>query len=415
MTRRAIAIGLAVMTTLLGLVVVWQFRIAVVYVLISLVIAAALRPLASRLEGRRTLERAAWIVLYVVVAVGVGLTVFLTSTYAITEIQALAGSVSVQDAWTLPAWLKDSAFERLLAATLPAPSKLFVAITGSKGQLVLPAVFGFVQGVGGLISAAVVISILSIYWSTSQGHFERLWLSLLPSDQRTPARSIWQLVESQLGAYIRGQLVESILVGVLLVLGYRLLGSPYPALLAAAGALASLVPVVGAALAVTAALLVGLLTSAQLGVVSALYALTVVAAIGGWIIPRLFGRRWSNPILTTVLLLALADALGLLGILVAPPLSVVCQILWRRLVSHRRSAQAATQVSDLVARQERAWAIIKGMDGPTPHLVSSSMDRLSDLIERARPILDAAGPGEPPDASIATSSTAAGEGSVAST
>jgi predicted PurR-regulated permease PerM len=415
MTKRVLVIGLASMSTLLALAVVWQFRVAVVYVLISLVIAAALRPLASRLSGRSTLERVAWIGLYVVVAGGVGLMVFLSSTYAITEIQALAGSVSVQDAWTLPAWLKSSAFERLLATTLPSPSKLFVAVTGSKGQLVLPAVLGLVQGFGGLVSGVLVISILSIYWSTSQAHFERLWLSLLPSGQRTQARSIWGLVASQLGTYTRSQLIQSVLVGVLLVPGYLLLGSPYPALLAVAGALASLIPVVGAALAVATALLVGLLNSAQLGLLTALYALIVVTAIGGWVIPRLFGRRWNNPILTTVLLLALADALGLLGIIVAPPLSVVCQILWRRLVSHRRPPGAATRVSDLMERQERARGIITAMDGPIPHLVSSSMSRLSDLIERARPILEAAGPGGPPDASMGTAPLAAGEGLISNT
>ena len=36
-----------------------------------------------------------------------------------------------------------------------------------------------------------------------------------------------------------------------------------------------------------------------------------------------------------VLLIALADAFGFVGIIVAPPLSIVCQILWSRLVSHR--------------------------------------------------------------------------------
>jgi predicted PurR-regulated permease PerM len=48
-----------------------------------------------------------------------------------------------------------------------------------------------------------------------------------------------------------------------------------------------------------------------------------------------------------VLLIALADAFGFLGILVAPPLSLVCQILWTRLVSHRAVTGAAAQITDL--------------------------------------------------------------------
>ena len=130
-------------------------------------------------------------------------------------------------------------------------------------------------------------------------------------------------------------------------LGYWLLGSPYPALLGLAGALACLIPVVGTALAVIPPLLVGLLTSVQLSLFTVLYTLVVLIALGVWVKPRLFNRKWDNTILTVVLLIALADAFGLVGIIVAPLLSVVCQILWSHLVSHRLAAGAAAQVSDL--------------------------------------------------------------------
>ena len=73
----------------------------------------------------------------------------------------------------------------------------------------------------------------------------------------------------------------------------------------------------------------------QLSLFTALYTLVVLIALEVWVEPRLFKRKWDNPILTLVILLAMADAFGLLGIIVAPPLSAVCQILWRLLVSHR--------------------------------------------------------------------------------
>jgi predicted PurR-regulated permease PerM len=377
------------MTTLLALVVLWQFRIVVVYVLISLTLAAALRPLGNRLVGRGFVVRAAWILLYLVVLSSFGFLLFLTGENAINEIQRLAHSVSVQDAWRLPIWLEGSSFQQALSVRLPPPSILFEAVTGDQGQLVLPAILGFTQGIGGVVSGVLVILFLSIYWSINQIHFERLWLSLLPSGQRKEARGIWRTVEPDIGAYIRGEVIQSILAGLLLGLGYWLLGSPYPALLALAGALACLIPVVGVALAVIPVLLVGLLTSVQLGLFTALYALAVLIALGVWVKPRLFNRRWDNPILTVVLLIAMADAFGLLGIIVAPPLSVICQILWSRLVSRRAVSGAAVQVSDLKERQELVWEAIRAMDEPPLALVTSSMERLTQLIEKAEPILQA--------------------------
>ena len=93
----------------------------------------------------------------------------------------------------------------------------------------------------------------------------------------------------------------------------------------------------------------------------------------------------------------MADAFGLLGIIVAPPLSAVCQILWNLLVSNRLAPGAATQVSDLKERQAQSAAAIEEMDEPPPPLVISSMERLADLLEKAEPILQAALPHEPPN------------------
>ena len=394
MTKQLVGVGMAVMTTLLALVVLWQFRIVVAYVLISLTLAAALRPLADRLVGRGFVARVAWILLYLMVLGSFSFLLFLTAETAINEIQQLSQTVSVQDAWSLPTWLQGSSFQQLLVAWLPPPSKLFEALTGDQGQLVLPVILGFTLGIGSVVSGVLVILLLSLYWSINQIHFERLWLSLLPSGQRKQARDIWRTVEPDIGTYVRGEVIQSLLAGLLLGLGYWLLGSPFPALLALAGALACLIPVVGVALVVIPVLLVGLLTSVQLSLFTTLYALVVLIALGVWIKPRLFNRRWENPILTVVLLIALADAFGLVGLIVAPPLSVVCQILWHSLVSRRAVSGAAAQISDLKERQELVWAAIKAMDEPPLPLVTSSMERLTHLIEKAEPILQAGLPAE---------------------
>jgi predicted PurR-regulated permease PerM len=395
MTKQVILVVTAVMTTLLALWVIWQFHIVVVYVLISLTLAAALRPLVQRLVGRGFVVRGAWILLYLVVLAIFGFCLFLVGVTITAEIQQLARTVSAQDTWNLPGWLQTSFLQQLLAGRLPPPSKLFEAVTGSQGQFVLPALFGFTQGMAGAGSGLVVILLLSLYWIVNQVHFERLWLSLLSSEQRKQARDIWRTIEPDLGAYIRSQVVHSLLAGLLLGLGYWVLGSPYPVLLALVGALACLIPVVGATLAVISPLLMGLLTGVQLSLFTVLYTLVVLIALGIWVKPRLFNRRWDNPILTLVIVIAMANAFGLLGIILAPPLSAVCQILWSLLVSHRLASGAAAQLSDLKERQERVRATIKAIDGAPLPLVISSMERLTSLMEKAEPILQAAPPIEP--------------------
>ena len=350
MTKQLLVIGTAVMTTLLAMVALWQFRIVVIYLLISLALAATVRSI-PRSKSRRSFVTRLLLILLYLVSLGIfGLLIFLVGRLLIVDLQQLAQKISVQSTWMLPPWLEGGFF---------------------------------------------VVLFLSIYWSINQNHFERLWLSLLPSEQRTPARDIWRTLEHDLGAYIRSEVVQSLLAVMLLGFGYWLLGSRYPALLAVVGAVAWLIPVVGAALAVVLPLLLGLLTGAQLSLLTVFYTLVVLVALQVWVEPRLFRRNWDNPILTLVILLALADAFGLLGIILAPPLSVVCQILWNLLVSDRLAPDTAVQVSDLKERQARLRLAIEEMEGQPPPLVLSSMERLAGLLEKAEPILQAALPAEP--------------------
>ena len=396
MTRQLVVIGTAVMTTLLALAVLWQFSIVVIYVLISLALAATVRPIL-RSESKPSLSKRLLLILLYVVGIAIGgLLILVVGRLLIRDLQELAQTIAAQSTWVLPSWLKGGLFQEALNRWLPAPRKLFEALT-SQRQLVVSAVLGFTQGIGGIVSGFIVILFLSIYWSINQNHFERLWLSLLPSEQRTPARDIWRTLEQDLGAYIRSEIIQSLLAVLLLGLGYWMLGSSYPALLAVVGAIAWLVPVVGAGLAVILPLLLGPLTGAQFSLFMVLYTLIVLVALQVWVEPRLFQRRWNNPILTLVILLALADAFGLLGIILAPPLSVVCQILWHLLVTDRLAPDTAVQVSDLKERQARLRLTVEEMEGPPPPLVISSLERLAGLLEKAEPILQVAPTREAPN------------------
>lgn len=391
MSKNLVKIGVAVLTTVLAIVVLWQFRTIVAYLLVSLILAATIRPLFSRLSGRKVIFRLVWILGYIVVLAGAGLLLFLVLRSSTLDIQELAKNAAVQDKWVIPIW-SGSSMQQSILSKLPAPSVLFQAIIGNEGELVLPALLGIAQGMGSVVTTIAIIMVLSIYWGFNQVHFERLWLSLLPANQRKRARSVWRTIEPDLGGYIRGQLLQSLVTGVMLGLGYWLIGSSCPVLLALIGALVSLIPVVGPILAILAPLVVGVFTSVSIGLLTTAYALVVTIAVMIWLKPQLQNRRWNNPILTVLLLIALAKAFGIFGIILAPPLSVVLQILWYRLITHRSVSGAATNISDLKHRLAALRETVSSMEEPYPPLVTSSIKRISELLESAEPVL--ASPGD---------------------
>jgi predicted PurR-regulated permease PerM len=389
-TKRVLIFALGIMTTLLGLVALWQFRIVLVYVLLSLAIAATFRPI-SKSESRQNLwTRFLLVMQYLAALVVVGLLLFLVGRFLIHDFQQLAQNLSEQSAWVLPRWLAGGP----LAKMLPTPDNLFLGIT-SQPSLALTAVLGFTESIGSVLSGLVIALFLSVYWSINQNHFERLWLSLLPAEQRKHARNVWRTIEADLGAYSRSEIIQSLLAVIALGIGYRLLGSPYPTLLAVTGAIAWLIPVVGGVLALILPLVIGLLNSPQLAILCVLYTVLVLVILQISVEPRLFKIKQDNPLLTFIILLAMADAFGLLGIIVAPPISVMLQSLWRLMVHENVAPETAVHISDLRERQAKLQADIDEMEGPPPPLVVSSMERLADLLEKAEPILETAPPLEP--------------------
>ncbi len=390
MTKRIFIIALAIMTTLLGLVALWQFRVVLVYVLLSLVIAATFRPI-SKGESRHNLRtRLMQVLQYLVTAIVIALLVFIVGRFLIKDFQQLAQSLSKESAWVLPGWLAGGS----LSSRLPTPESLFLAIT-AQPSMALSAVLGFTESIGNVLSGLVIALFLSVYWSINQNHFERLWLSLLPGEQRKRARTIWRTIEADLGAYSRSEIIQSALAVIALGVGYRLLGSPYPTLLAVTGAIAWMIPVVGGVLALALPLVIGLLNGPQLALLTVLYTVLVLVILQTSVEPRLFKIKQDNPLLTFVILLAMADAFGLLGIIVAPPISVILQSLWRLLVNENVSAETVVHISDLKERQAELQAAIERMEGEPPPLVVSSMERLTGLLEKAEPILEPLPPAEP--------------------
>jgi hypothetical protein len=67
------------------------------------------------------------------------------------------------------------------------------------------------------------------------------------------------------------------------------------------------------------------------------------------------------------------NTFSLLGIILAPPLSVICQILWNLLFSER---------------QAHLRLIIEEMEGSPSPLMLGGMERLAGLLETAEPILE---------------------------
>jgi putative permease len=386
MKRLAWVITVILATITMALLMV-EFRSAVILFVLSLVIAATVRPLVDWFAARG-LPRGLALLLTYVACIGLMIALSLiVSGLLFTDFKQLTTDITQGYEQLRSEWpTKGTLFQQNLARQLPAASDLYTAITGRQGGALLQTGLGLTLGFFDLISQLLIILVLSIYWSADQEHFKRTWLSLLPFELRASARETWQTIEAGLGAYLRSQLMQSLLALILLGIGYQVLGLNYPIALAFIGAIGWLIPWVGLLLAVIPATLVGLSISPVLAIVTALLTIGVLSFLEFVVEPRLFNRRRFSSLLVVVAVLVLVDQYGLIGILIAPPLAAVIQILASQLIrSTKRPVmpQLAQPIDVLQARLESVQALLAAQNGSSSLEMTNLVDRLTKLIARA--------------------------------
>ena len=382
---------LIIAVTVAALVLLWQFRSVLILLLLSLMLAAALRPSADYLTSRGLSVSLSWLLVYLGLFLIIGLSLFFLGGALLDELRQLSNYLVILYDFTYQRWDNStSAVAQAIIQRLPPPDQLPEVMAGPSGLSILRVVFGVGQNLAALVAALVIIIVLSLYWSTDRAHFERLWLSLLPAGKRVQARSIWQTTEASVGDYLRSELVQAALAIVLLGISYRLLGLDYPILAALLAGLAWLIPMAGFVFAAAIAFVAGLASTPDMQIAVAALAITatVLAFLEFVVEPRFFRRDKFSGLLIVLLVLMMVEAYGLIGFIVAPPLAVALQIVGSHIIRLMQQSPSATpQIDALEKRLDVVHAAYNGQEemGQTPAPeIGSLLNRLEGLVEQAR-------------------------------
>jgi putative permease len=381
---------LIILATLTIAILFWQFRAAVVLFILSLAVAATVRPLVDRVAGRGLPRGLALLFTYVVCIGSIIALVMILSGPLLANLQQLTKDLVSGYEQIQAQWPNGSPLQQGLAQQLPAVSDLSQAIAGPQGGALLPTVLGITMGSFDLFGQVMIILVLSIYWSADQEHFKRLWLSLLPFEARGRARDVWQNIETSFGAYLRSEVIQTVLAIILLGLGYQMLGLKYPVALALIGAIGWLIPWAGVLLGVIPSVLVGLTISPVLGLLAAALTIGVLSFLEFVVEPRLFNSGRFSSLLAVIMLLVLADEYGLIGILAAPPVAAAIQIIAVQIIrlttlsmttTPAHTIDLAQPISILQERLTSVQTRLAEQTESAPELINL-VDRLTQLIEQ---------------------------------
>jgi predicted PurR-regulated permease PerM len=316
--RSFVATSVAVLVVAAALAL-WHLKVLVALLLLSVIVAAAMRPGVEWLH-RHGIARGLGVALhYLGFVVAVGLLLWLIVPNAITQVQHAIGSTdrihhAAKHSTGIKHDLLTAVDQRL--RRLPAGSSLVhgaVTITRTALEVIIGTFFIFAT---------------AAYWVFERDRALQLILGLVSPRRRRIVRDTWLLIDVKLGAFVRGQLVMIIFVSTMLSLAFWLDGLPYWLLIGVFAGIVEIVPVVGPLAAAVTAIGVGLTVDWKVaaGAAVAVWSLRLLQdyVVG----PRVLGHAVGlSPLIVLVTVTAVGLLLGGFYVLLSVPIAAVLATL----------------------------------------------------------------------------------------
>jgi predicted PurR-regulated permease PerM len=177
------------------------------------------------------------------------------------------------------------------------------------------------------IIALVSLIVVSLYMILDRQKVEHFATSFFAAHQEK-AQTILRRVENKLGAWLRGQIVLSLLIGASVYIGLTLLGIPYALPLAIITGILEIVPMIGPIIsAIPAVIIAFTISPVDALIVIGLY-IVIQQLEGHLVVPQVMKRAVGlNPLLVILAISIGGRLLGIGGALLAVPIAVVFQII----------------------------------------------------------------------------------------
>jgi predicted PurR-regulated permease PerM len=221
--------------------------------------------------------------------------------------------------------MKDSKLEVVDANELKQKALSYLSkVSQNLGENVM-TIFSLITSVATVL---VVVPFLVFFFLKDEEKLRPYIIKLIPNEHEQEGNKILKDIDRTLFTYVTGQFLIAFADGVLMYIGYKIIGLEYALLLAIFTMLLTVVPFLGPIIGVIPALFVALVNS-PIMMVKVLIVLVVVQQLeGNFVTPHVMGKKLNlHPITVLLLLIAAGSLYGFIGILIAIPLYSVIKII----------------------------------------------------------------------------------------
>ena len=334
--------SLGAAATIVGLYSLYTVRAVLVRILVALFIAVSLDP-AVRQLAKRGVRRGLAVTLIFALAL------LLVSAFLISVIPPLVSQFGnlVDD---LPGYLTRLQSRSSQFRELNDRYNLSDQLQGMVGTLpsrLGSGVLGFTSRVFGAVFNGLTVLVFTVYFMADMPRIRSGLVRLFPVSRRPQARQVVDLVVDKVGGYMIGNIIISLIAGVVSFIAFTILGVRFAVPLAFVVAICDLIPMIGATLGAMIGVTVALFSSGvwPTTVLVAAFFIAYQQLENYLIAPRVL-KTTVELGAAAVLIAGLigATVLGLVGALMAIPVAAAVNVLLNeRLLAHETAAETAAE------------------------------------------------------------------------
>jgi predicted PurR-regulated permease PerM len=297
---------------ILLMVFLWQIKTIIFSLVIAFIIMSALKPLVNKLTSVGIPRLIASLVVFLAFIA----TFFLLALSVFPPLT----SETIMLVKNLPSYINRVLFDQNLNIDFNFLSQQLIGFTNSFFQ-VLTTIFS---------NLVFIISTLffGYYFILEEDIFKKLVVAFFDKKQTTRILNLIHKIEKRLGNWFWGELILMTIVGLLTYFGLTLLNMPYALPLSVLAGLLEVVPNLGPVISAIPALIIGLSRDPFLFFATLALYFIIQQLENNLIVPIVMKKAVNlNPVTTLISLLVGGQIAGVLGILLAVPLTVILETI----------------------------------------------------------------------------------------
>lgn len=170
--------------------------------------------------------------------------------------------------------------------------------------------------------------IIAFFLLRNPNKFYYSLLSIVPPRFRKDFNTIVKIADLQVGAFLKGQIISSFILGGIYWVIFLLIGLEYASILAIAAGILCIIPYIGPFIVFFPALFIAAQESTGMLIKFLIAWFAVQLLHGDLVVPRVMGDRLQiHPITILVVLLVMGDLMGIVGVIFGIPIYCLLKVL----------------------------------------------------------------------------------------